>query len=306
MIKDYFRTNLGIKIACLCLAYFFWYALKNEETMEKTVRVYVSPKISDNMYLINVQPASVEVTLTGSRRTIKDMGNFPYSIEIDLSKETEAKIFQNYLKESDFSFPQQVKITKIDPDKVDIELDRLDSQYVPVEVVTEGRVASNYELDQINLIPSRIKVTGPEKILKKTTLLKTDKVNIENMNTNFIQEVQIVPPFPGFKANQSVKAFITINKSKEEKVFDNIPVRIMQSSGASTKCTIKPSEVSLKISASTVDFQGASKDDFTAYVDINGLGNGSYELPVIIVKKDLFKLIEVNPKSVEVTVGDRS
>ncbi len=305
MIKKFLMNNTAIKIACLILAVFMWYALKNEETMTKTMEVYLSPKIHESMYLVNISPVSVHVTLSGSRKAIKDMQNFGHSMELDLTKELEPKIIQNELRESDFSFPENFNITSIVPQKIDVEIDRLGSKYLPVEAVTGGMVAANHVLGQIDLIPSRIKVDGPEKILATLVSLKTEKINIENMNTNFIQEVNVIPPFTGYKTNQSVKAIITINKSKEEKIFENIPVRILQPVGLFYKCTVKPSEISLKVSASTFDFQGISSDDFSAHVDITGLQAGVYELPVIIMKKDAFNLIEVNPKSVEVTVGDR-
>lgn len=305
MIKRFLANNMAIKTACLILAVFMWYALKNEEMMTKTVEVYISPKINESMYLVNINPVSVHVTLSGSRKDLKDMQNYGYSVELDLTKELEPKIIQNELKESDFSFPEHFNITSIVPQTIDVEIDRLTSKYLPVEAVTEGMVAANHVLGQIDLIPSRLKVDGPEKKLSALTTLKTEKIKIEGMNTNFIQEVNVIPPFTGYKTNQAVKAIITITKSKEEKNFENIPVRILQPVGLFYKCTVKPSEISLKVSASTFDFQGISNEDFTAYVDITGLENGVYELPVIIVKKDAFKLIEVNPKSVEVTVGDR-
>lgn len=304
MIKNFFKNNPGLKLLCLVLAVFSWYALKSEELMDKTVRVVVSPKISDNMYLLKTKPAYVQVVVTGSRRVIKEMGNFPYSIDINLSKEKEPKTFQNYLKESDFTFPETVRILKIDPEKIEIELDRLVSKYVMIQANTEGVVSPNYELARIDLIPARVKIEGPEKILNKIEVLKTENINIDGMNTNFIQEIQLVPPFSDFRASQkTVKAYVTINKSKMEKIFEGIPVRVLQPVGIMKKCSIKPSDVTLTVSASALDFQGAGKGDFTAYVDIGGLTGGVYELPVVTVKKDAYKLVEIKPKSAEVTIS---
>ncbi|EKD27683.1 MAG: hypothetical protein ACD_79C00635G0002 [uncultured bacterium] len=297
-------NNIGIKITCLILSFFLWYALRNEELITTTVNIQIVPKINGKMFLMNMSPEQIQITLQGSRKIIKEMPTTPYILNLDLKNELQPKIFTNVLKENDFAFDPRLSVIKIFPEKVEVEIDKLVEKSVEVEAVTEGTVAPNYDLTQVKLIPSRIKIIGPEKILDKMEFIKTEKISIEGMTTNFIQDVQIVSPFKGFIDREPIKAFISISKSKEEKIFEKIPVFVMHPVDFFNKCKISPSEISIKVSASVLDFQGVDKIDFRAFVDISGLAKGTYELPVAVVKNDIFKLMEVFPKSVEVVIEE--
>jgi hypothetical protein len=299
-------NNFGIKLVCLLLSFFLWYALKDEQTVTETLRVDIEAQVGEDMFLMDVEPPYVELSLQATRRTMKKLPPPPYRHFVDLSGKTKPQTVSNYLTENDFSFDPQFKILKIWPARVEIEIDREIEKTLEIVAVTEGSPAPNFDLSEIRLNPSRLKVSGPEKILGKTEQLTTEKINIDGMTTNFIQEVQLVAPFKGFEVEQTVRASILFKKSKQTKMFEKIPVRVMYSPTAMFEnCTVNPPEVGLQVEASVLDFQGVSADDFKAFVDIGGFSAGTYEVPVSIVKKDSFRITEIYPKSVEVTIGER-
>lgn len=298
--------NTGVKILCLILSFSFWYVYHGEETVSKTIQFYISPRINQNMFLVNVNSAAISVTIKGGRKDIKQIKEIAHSIELDLTNEMDAKIVQKEITQNYFSFGSSIWITKIEPSKVEIELDKLVNKTIKIEAVTKGQIAPNYTLAGIKLTPNRLKIWGPEKFLKKLDILKTESIDVSGLSANFVQDVIILPPFESFNQKPTIKATISINKSKQEKVFENIPVRIMlKSTDMLQKCMIKTSAVSLKVEASIIDFQGINGEDFLAFINISDLKDGSYQLPVSIVKKDAFKIKNIFPKSVEVAIGDR-
>ena len=279
-----------IKIACVLLAICFWYVSKEEETITKTFNISVIPRISEELSLLKLEPSIVEVTLKGSRRKMTEVKK-NYSMDIDLLSEKEPKIFQKYLTENDFSFDPELKIVRFVPEKVEIEIDRIVEKYIEVEASVEGKAGPNYELTGIKIVPFRLKVSGPEKFLRQTQKLITEKIDVEGMTTNFMQHAQIIPPYPGFLSKLTVNVFISISKSKVKKVFNDVPVAIMQTAGVTQSCTMKPEKVKIKISASIYDLQGTQKNDITPFIDIKGFSSGTYELPLSFVSIFVYWLL---------------
>ena len=304
-MKALLLHNWGIKAMCVVLSGFLWYALKVEETITKTIPVYVSPKISDSMFLVSIAPVSVDVTVSGRRRTLQHMEARPFSVEVDFSMEKEAKTFQRYFKEEDFSFNPEAKILEIRPEKVDVELDRLTDKTFDIAPLIDGQVAANFELGEVKLFPSRLKISGPEKLFSHIKSLSTEKIIVNGMSANFMQQVSLVPPYAGFRNPEKIQVFVTVLKSKEEREFKNIPVRVLQPPGKNYKCVVTPPAVSFKVSASHADFQDIQDQDFTPFVDISGFSPGvRYELPLSLVKKEAFKVADMSPKSVEVQIQE--
>lgn len=301
-------NNFIVKLFSLIFAFFLWYAVKNEEIVTKTLEVQIEPTVNDEMFVMRCAPKMTKVTIQGSRRAMKQLKVPPYYLQLNLTERKTAQTVQNYFKEIDFEFlnplGSYLNVIKIEPEKVEIEIDRIIEKNIEIEAVTEGMPAPNYDLSGIKLVPSRLKIKGPEKILKITERLMTEKISITGMTANFIQEINIVPPFTGFHRDQTIKAYISISRSKQEKTFEKLPVRVLHNTGVRRKYTIEPEVVNLKISASIVDFQGISKGDFIAFVDAGEFQAGKYEFPVQIVKNDVFKIIEVSPKSVNVTISE--
>jgi YbbR domain-containing protein len=304
-MKDFIFHNWTIKVLCVVFSGFLWYALKVEETIMKTIPVYVSPKISSTMFLVSATPTSVNVIVSGRRRVLQNLETRPFSVEVDLSVEKEPKTFQRYFKEESFSFNPQVKILEINPEKVDVELDRLTEKTFNIQPTIEGHVSANFELTEVKLFPSRLKIRGPEKIFAQIQSLAIEKINVQGMSTNFMQQVALIPPYEGFHHSEKIQVFVNIVKSKEEREFKNSPVRVLQPAGKNYKCVLTPTSVSFKVSASRADFQNIQDQDFIPFVDISGFSPGvRYELPLNFVKKEAFKVVEMLPQSVEVQIQE--
>jgi YbbR domain-containing protein len=214
-MKNIVRHNWGIKVLCVIFSGFLWYALKVEETITKTIPVYISPKISDSMFLVFMDPFSVNVTVSGRRRVLQNLEARPFSMELDFSMENEPKTFQRYFKEEDFTFNPEIKILEIRPEKAEVKLDRLTEKTFDIEPLIDGQVSINFELAEVKLVPSRLKISGPEKLFSQIKSLATEKINVNGMSANFMQQVALVPPYEGFRNLEKIQAFVNIVKSKE-------------------------------------------------------------------------------------------
>ena len=295
--------NFLIKIVCLLLAFIFWYSIKAEEIVTTTVFATVKPVIGSKMIVTRIYPEEIKVTLAGNRRILGQLETETHDIATDLRTENETKVVRIELKASNFLFPEGAQVIKVEPKFVNIEIDSLIQKVFDVDALLEGEAAPNYNLAEIQTFPSRLRLTGPKKALENITVLKTEPIHIGGLSTSFMQTVRISEPYVSFKGAELIKVFVTINKSKVEKHFKGLPIRVLQPVGPPNNVTVKPALVDITVSGSNLDFQGIAKDSFIPYVEVSGLASGEYELPVHLNKKDNLKLKVIEPKSVEVSIS---
>ena len=295
--------NIFIKIVCLLLAFVFWFSIKSEETITTTLTASVKPVITETMFVAHINPPQVEVSMAGNRKILHQLETEDHEIRTDLRSETESKVVRMELKPADFPFPEGVLITRIEPKFVNIEIDNLVQKVFDVDPFLEGEAAPNFTIAEIQTFPSRLSLTGPRKSLENVTAIKTEPINIRGLSTSFMQTVQIEEPFASFDGAEQIKVFVTINKSKEERDFQGIPIRVLQPVGPPSSVTIKPPLADIRVNGSNLDFQGIDKNSFIPYVEVSGLVPGEYELPVNVIKNDRLRLSAVNPKSVAVSIA---
>jgi YbbR domain-containing protein len=297
--------NFQIKLVCLLLSIGLWYALKVEETSTITIKVFVQPKLNPGMVLVRNEPSQLEITLSGRKRDLSSLREKSSRLRISLQKIRQAKVLSKTISPKDFNFGHQIKIIRIEPQEITFELDRLVEKVLPIKALHDKMVAPNYDLKNIHLNPSSINIKGPEKVLARLNFLFSEKIHLQGVKTTFFQKIKLQSPFPGFSNTEEIEAWVVIERSKEERFFENIPVKILKSKGDFNDSRLKTFEVTLNIQASRSDFDGVKKEDFITFVDVSDLKTGTYELPVHLVKKDRYKLIEIKPKSVEVMITER-
>ena len=107
------------------------------------------------------------------------------------------------------------------------ELDGLEEKaikYIPVEIALYGVPESGYKISSTEIVPSSVKVIGPENILENTKKIYTKKVNVKGAKTNFSVEteldninslLQIVP-------ESKFKVSFVISPEEIEKNYENI------------------------------------------------------------------------------------
>ena len=296
-LKYKIPNNWPIKIICLMVAIVIYIFHQVSMLDRKVISVPLQIKsegallpISDCPSYIKVvvraEPSDIHLVTSGGIKAVLNLTNYAKSgsyvvpIEISLS---------NLLRTID---PLEVTVK---PDKIFVSLEEKAIKYIPVEIALYGVPESGYKISSTEIVPTSVKVIGPENILENTKKIYTKKVNVKGSKTNFSVEteldninslLQIVP-------ESKFKVSFVISPEEIEKKYDNIkPSVVGLNNDLVVISQILPINIVLKGTVNLLENYDIANN--SVFVDCSNIKDaGEYEIPIE------FKLAD------EISVNDR-
>ncbi len=296
-------------LICFFLSFFFWFITTFSKDYPTTLVFplsYVnSPK---NKVVVNHLPESMVIDISASGFTIlyyKFIYRSP-SVKIDLKelksyREQESFLVLNSkLDKLSRQFGKGLKILKVFPDTIVVNLSRRLSKSVPVKL--NGILAFNKEYqmkDSIHLLPSRVVVSGPEERISKIKFAETEPVNMDDIDNPVKRDVKLTLASDTSLvevSNPMVQLYVPVLKVTEETM--EIPVQVDNlPKGYSLK--IFPDKVSLRFTVPVEEFKKMEISSFRVRVDFLKKTTGR-KLKVELVKKPgTVNSVKINPDKLE-------
>lgn len=183
--------------------------------------------------------------------------------------------------------------------------DLLSLKTVPLEIITEGTISEEYNVESIEL-PTKITLVGPEEKLKEIESITSAIVDISGFTTTTVVPVPLTlpegvsisanAPTPQISIKISGVDTETVEISTSEIMFENL----------SPEYSAYVNTSRLKITmAGDPKILGAveAATDFRLSVDLAGLTPGVYTLPVVVKYDMVLTSFTVSPIEVQVTIN---
>ena len=309
VVKLRYDRRAIVFLICLIIATTLWFlnALgKNySATVTYPVKYINSPK---NQFLADNTPVKIDLNVDGQGFTLlryKFLSFSPITIDVAaITKNIESNsgkysvLSKNLIWSITEHFNNDIKITGVSPEVLEIALDSLITKTVPVELDIEVDFVPQINLKSpVAIIPESVKITGPTLILEKISAVKT-KVNILNkLNTSIRQEIDLIHPGKTTISPEKITLIIEVEKYTEKEL--KIPIEIINKP---EKARIKlfPSEVKVLFTVGLSRFENIKPSDFGASIDYNSIVTDVNNLNITLYKKpDFIQGIRINPEIVE-------
>ena len=315
-ISDYvkvvkLRNNKRIVVFLICLiiatALWFLNALGKDYTAQVSYPVkYINPP--ENQFLADNTPVKLDLTITGQGFTLLRLKMLSFSPiildiagitkNIDSNSGTYKVLSKNLINDISEQFSDEIKISEISPELIDIVLDSLVTKTVPVELDLNVEFVPQFNLkNPISTKPDKVEITGPTLILEKINTLKT-KVNIINkLEAGITQEIDLIHPEKTTISPEKVTLTIDVEKYTEKEL--KVPVEIKNKPGE-IRMKIFPSEIKVLFTVGLSRFESIKPSDFGVSVDYNSIVNDINSLNISVNKKpDFIQALRFNPEKVE-------
>lgn len=219
-----------LRLVSLALAVILWYFVGGEDIVNKNVMVPVEViNMPRDLVISNQFKKVIEVSVSGPRSLVLDMGNLAISRQVDLSHATPGTMVIENSNDS-IAVPRGVKVLRIQPESVILSLDKLIQKQFSVTPATSGVLAPDYILKDIRMEPDSISITGPQTVLSRFDVLRTKVIDIEGLraSTQIQVPLDLDPVIVGLIGETTVTADLDIAVETVQRKIPNFPVEVMK------------------------------------------------------------------------------
>jgi len=198
------RASLwGLRALALALAVVLWFfgsVEKRERASEKVVEANITYSTPRGTVILDpVQ--KVRVRLRGRTSKIRILNPFVVDVLVVIP-EGQYGAFNVHLGPENVVAPEGLDVVSVDPNLLQLQLDREVSAMLPVVPRLAGEPAAGAVVGTIEVLPDRVLVSGPESTLRRVRALSTSPINLGGHALDFVETAAVVPPDPLIKVVQ--------------------------------------------------------------------------------------------------------
>lgn len=303
-MREFFTKNITIKIISLVLAIALWMFVVGEETAEIGLTIPLEIiNVPSDLVVTNDVIQDLNVRVSGPRRLIRRIASENLSKIIDLKGVQPGEIGFEIAPE-DLPLPGGVKVTRLSPSNVTIQVEKIESKKLSILPVLQGSPKKGYEVVSVKFKPDTVTVTGPSKELAALDAVWTKPINVEKKTESFTQPVtlEILSSQISSKTSSPIEVDVAIEPRIITKSFANIPVKAISSI---FRFRLQPDKVDIRLMGPSELLNTLNQqEDLEAVLDLMKLAPGDYvKKPTLKFPKGL-TLLDVSPPVIDVKILD--
>jgi len=163
------------------------------------------------MMIVNDLPDHVRVTVKGLQSRLKDLRQKTLTMPLDVSDITTPGVVARSLQLSAISVPVGLRIEKVQPDRIELQMDRLVTRSIPLHAHFE--LPEGWQVKALHIEPKEVTLVGPEVWLGSLSKVETTPIRPKLVNGMF--SVKAGVESPSGKAIRLVDSNIEISVEAE-------------------------------------------------------------------------------------------
>jgi len=187
----------GLRLLAFVGAVVIWWLVsveKRERISEKVVDASLSYNTPRGLILLD--PAqTVKVRLRGPDRRIRAIAPFELDVVVDVQGD-EPGTESVQLTQDNVLAPEEVEVVSIDPNVLEVRLDREAIAYLPIVTRLVGEPAGGAVPGDPVLRPNRARVRGPATLVSGLSAVSTSPISLDGHALDFSQTVSVVSTDP--------------------------------------------------------------------------------------------------------------
>ncbi len=133
--------------------------------------------LPQDMVVVNDLPDSVHVTVSGPQARLKAVTPQDIHVPFNASGLTMPGVVERTVKISDIRLPAGLDIEKIQPDRIELQIDRVVEKLITV--LPRLELPEEWKVESISVQPAQVKLSGPEVWLDSLSKVETIAIQPE-------------------------------------------------------------------------------------------------------------------------------
>ena len=195
------------------------------------------------------------------------------SVDIDLSKvQMESGRYfivpNQYQKQIEKQLSSSMRLLQIAEDSIFFDFQEVVIKELAVEPVIEMNFEQNYLLDgEVEVKPSVITITGPANEIDRVSVLKTPRIELDDLASDFSKTVSVVKPDSMFNSSFSAEeVIISARVSRFSEKIIEVPIQVLNLPKNMSVRTF-PEKIKVLCKAKMSDLKNLGSADFIVTAD---------------------------------------
>ena len=301
-------NRLGLKLGCLIISLVIWIQVASNHEIEQTLAL---PLQLDNLAdgytrAGNEMPAVVDVRLRGSKLRLlahlyfnKQAG----SVVVDLGGEEPGPMLQREITINDVRSDLDV-LAVVPAVRLRLRIDEEVNRFVPVSVVTTGRLPEGYQL----LIPpaatpDSVALVGPSRFFGGNERVETEPVTLEHLRESTTRVERLVSPHEYLTPMVDKVAVHILVAAVEARTFANIPVVALVDADQ-PEVTVFPPVADLVLSGPADSIRAVVPARIAVTLSLSGLSEGIHHLRGQVDLPTCLSFVSIEPETFMAIIGE--
>jgi len=295
--------HFGLKVWSVAIAIGLWLIVAGEETVERGLRVPLElQQLPSDIELSGDVPTTVDVRVRGGSGTLSRVGAGDVVAVLDLhTARAGRRVFP--LTPDQVRVPFGVDVVQVAPSAIAMLFETSATRQVPVVPAVDGRPAPGFVVGPRTSEPALVEIIGPESAVMRATEAVTQPVSVSNAKERVHETVTLGVLDPSLRLKNARSAVVTVQilPAPMEKTVRTRPVHLRNVQAGLT-AEAAPSSVDVTLRASREVLANFEPDEVTAFVDLQGLGAGTYQLTVYADAAHDAGVTRIEPGTVQVRI----
>lgn len=222
LLQRIFLRDWGTKLIALAITLAIWFGITGQTITRRIQTIHLNFIPPNTMQITNEPIHEIEITVSGDKNKIDRLKPEDLVATVDLSGVNSGeKVVELKPEDISLELPSGIKLTEIQPNKILVKLEKTIEREVEVSAETDGNLANGFEVYGKFFSPAKVRVRGPESIVKSLENVLTEKIDIDGKQTNFTQRQLIVnSPNPKVTVIDTfVDATFKIGEKRVERIY---------------------------------------------------------------------------------------
>jgi YbbR domain-containing protein len=297
-------THFGLKIASVALAVLLWLMVSSERAaVERGVRVPLElQNLPTNLEIVDPPQESVDVRIRGAADLLGRLVPGDLVATVDLgSAQPGRRLF--HISPERVKAPFAVEVTQITPSSVAIRFEQSATRVVPIQPSVEGEPAAGFIVGEITAEPRTVEIVGPESVLRRVEEAITEPLWVGAADSTVRSTAVLGVADQGVRLKSIRSAMITVAivAAPEARELQNVPVRL-RNLAPGLNARVTPPTVNVRVRGSKAAVEKIKATSVVAYVNLDGIAEGDYGLPVRLEQTKDVGIDQLDPTIVSIHV----
>lgn len=303
-IRGAFLDNFGLKVLSIALAFSLWFFVNaGERDTEAAFQVPLELRnIPADLMIVSPRVDFVDLRVSGPRTLLSRIDRDKLSMVLDLDGVRAGPAVFRVVTDA-LNLPRGVKVVRLTPAEVTLELARIIRRKVPVRVALSGKPPGDLRVTDVKVAPEVVEVIGPVDEVEQFKVAETLPLDLTGASAGLIErEIGLEPPREYLSLSASlVHAQVLLEEPEKSRTFSNVSVVVRQ---GTYRTSVEPSRVKITVRGPQSAIESLELSHGAVYIDAMGLEPGTHKLMPSVDLPPEVELVKVQPETLRLKVLD--